>query len=302
MQAKQIAEWREGYARQVLNIDFKPLPDTRFGVGFTPLAEGVRAVKSRFSPGATFRDETLVKDGDESLSVVIALSHAVDLDQGQHRLRLRSAEAAVIPHWRPGSVGSENGFSALSITIPRAELLPRVPDLDKTYMRRMSSNSAALQLLRGYCETLQRDGIALSPEMQQLAQRHVYDLAALAIAEAPLDGEREGSAVTTARLAAANAFIAAHFRDPDLNLTSVAKAQDISPRYLQKLFHAAEISFIEHVNGLRLEFARKLLAQTGEHTRRISDVALLAGFSDVSHFHRLFRARFGDTPGSVSKK
>jgi AraC-like DNA-binding protein len=26
---------------------------------------------------------------------------------------------------------------------------------------------------------------------------------------------------------------------------------------------------------------------------------LEAGFSDISHFNRLFRARFGDTPGGV---
>jgi hypothetical protein len=30
---------------------------------------------------AEWRDETLVNDGDESLSVVVGLSHAVDLDQ-----------------------------------------------------------------------------------------------------------------------------------------------------------------------------------------------------------------------------
>jgi AraC-like DNA-binding protein len=32
---------------------------------------------------------------------------------------------------------------------------------------------------------------------------------------------------------------------------------------------------------------------------RIIDVALAAGFSDISQFNRLFRARFGDTPSAV---
>jgi AraC-like DNA-binding protein len=32
---------------------------------------------------------------------------------------------------------------------------------------------------------------------------------------------------------------------------------------------------------------------------RICDIALQAGFSDISHFNRLFRARFGDTPSGV---
>jgi hypothetical protein len=31
------------------------------------------------------------------------------------------------------------------------------------------------------------------------------------------------------------------------------------------------------------------------------DIALAAGFSDLSHFNRLFRARFGDTPRGVRR-
>jgi transcriptional regulator GlxA family with amidase domain len=32
---------------------------------------------------------------------------------------------------------------------------------------------------------------------------------------------------------------------------------------------------------------------------RICDIALQAGFSDISHFNRLFRSRFGDMPKGV---
>jgi transcriptional regulator GlxA family with amidase domain len=32
---------------------------------------------------------------------------------------------------------------------------------------------------------------------------------------------------------------------------------------------------------------------------RIIDIAFAAGFSDVSHFNRIFRRRFGDTPSGV---
>jgi AraC-like DNA-binding protein len=51
------------------------------------------------------------------------------------------------------------------------------------------------------------------------------------------------------------------------------------------------------VNELRLQQAFGLLTEPG--ARRISDIALEAGLSDISHFNRSFRARFGDTPGAV---
>jgi len=41
--------------------------------------------------------------------------------------------------------------------------------------------------------------------------------------------------------------------------------------------------------------------ESEDHDRRISDIALEAGFSDLSHFNRLFHARFGETPTAVRR-
>ena len=58
-------------------------------------------------------------------------------------------------------------------------------------------------------------------------------------------------------------------------------------------------SFTERVTELRLQRAYTLLTEASESKSRISDIALQAGFSDISHFNRLFRSRFGDTPKGV---
>ncbi len=62
---------------------------------------------------------------------------------------------------------------------------------------------------------------------------------------------------------------------------------------------ASGTSFTARVNELRLQKAFALLNERGGGGRRISEIALQAGFSDISHFNRLFRARFGDTPSGV---
>jgi AraC-like DNA-binding protein len=79
----------------------------------------------------------------------------------------------------------------------------------------------------------------------------------------------------------------------------VARCQGISPRYLQRLMASSGTSFTERVNELRLQRAFELLTESLASAQRISDVALEVGFSDVSHFNRLFRARFGDSPRGV---
>jgi AraC-like DNA-binding protein len=112
-------------------------------------------------------------------------------------------------------------------------------------------------------------------------------------------GESGASAVVATRLTAALDYIASHFSDPELSLAKVAQSPSISPRYLQRLLESSGTSFTAHVTELRLKHAFKLLTAKDLIDLRICDIALQAGFSDISHFNRLFRSRFGDTPKSV---
>jgi len=107
------------------------------------------------------------------------------------------------------------------------------------------------------------------------------------------------SAVAAARFNAALGHIAESFEDPRLTIAAVAHRQRISPRYLQHLLEVSGISFTARVNELRLQRAFTLLMEARDSANRISDIALQAGFSDISHFNRLFRSRFGDTPSAV---
>ena len=58
------------------------------------------------------------------------------------------------------------------------------------------------------------------------------------------------------------------------------------------------MSFTAHVTELRLQRAFALLA-ANYCKSRILDIASQTGFSDISHFNRLFRSRFGGTPSDV---
>jgi AraC-like DNA-binding protein len=109
------------------------------------------------------------------------------------------------------------------------------------------------------------------------------------------------SATASARLDLARKDIAGRFEDPMLTVVGVARRQCISARYLQRLIETTGTSFTMRLNELRLQRALVLLTSPEGRDRRISDIALAAGFSDLSHFNRLFRARFGDTPSAVRR-
>jgi len=165
-------------------------------------------------------------------------------------------------------------------------------------MKRLWGKSEAMQLLRRYIGFIER-GFTASVDDRPIIRRHIVDLAVLAASTRCPIGESNASAIVATRLAAAVDYIASHFSDPELSLAKVAQSLSISPRYLQRLLESSGTSFTAHVAELRQKHAFKLLTAKDLIDVRICDVALRAGFSDISHFNRLFRSRFGDTPKGV---
>jgi AraC family transcriptional regulator len=88
-------------------------------------------------------------------------------------------------------------------------------------------------------------------------------------------------------------YIAAHLNQ-DLSLHQLAAIAQISPHYfLQQFKQSIGITPHQYVIRCRIEQAQGLLKQ-GKHS--ISEVAILVGFVDQSHFHHHFKRLIGMTP------
>jgi AraC-like DNA-binding protein len=97
--------------------------------------------------------------------------------------------------------------------------------------------------------------------------------------------------VKAARLRAVAAKIARRFSEPDFDLDHIVGTLGLSRRYIQLPEETGQ-SFTDERAFAMLTAPRCL------HLA-IIDIALTAGLGDVSHFNRVFRRRFGDTPSSV---
>jgi AraC-like DNA-binding protein len=300
-QCDPIRKWREGYARLLLNIDFKPLSEAPFRASVTSIFDDLRIMRTMLTPGVTFRDEELVRDGDTSLWLVIAQSPGLEFDHRGRNLRLGRGDATVMHVCETGSMGSSQSFGYIGVMIP-PEIDARSACLGGAVMRRLPGRSEGLQLLRAYLCALEKGHLSTWREGRETIRQHIIDLIALAITPHGILGESDLSAVQATRRAALLEHIAAHFQDPELDVATVARSQGISPRYLHRLIETTGTSFTAHVAELRLQWAFALLTEARQGKRRIADIALEAGFSDISHFNRLFRARFGDTPSGVRVK
>ena len=274
MQGDPIREWRDQYARSYLRIDFKPLPGSTFHASVKPILPELRIVRAAFSPGFLFRDEELLRDGDDSIGFVVAQSQELTASHLGREIRLASGDATMML-MATGGIGWRESSVLFDMLIPPAEWEARGARPEGGLMRRLWGKSDAVRLLRGYIRSLGRIGLRGSGNEHTAVRNHIVDLAVLASTVYCPIGESSVSAIVAARVATALEHISSHFSDPELSLTKVAHSLRVSPRYLQRLLETSRTSFTAHVTELRLKRAFKLL-QEGD--LRISDVALQAGF------------------------
>jgi AraC-like DNA-binding protein len=170
-------------------------------------------------------------------------------------------------------------------------------------MRPIPRNSEALRLLIRYTEALRSGSAPTTPALQHLAATHLRDLVAVA-----LGASREGThlaeqgGIRAARLHAIKSDIRHRIDRPDLSVVAVAARQGISPRYVQALFENEGTTFSEFVRRERLARVHRMLTDSANAPRTISDIAFANGFGELSHFNRAFRRYYGATPSDVRAK
>lgn len=83
--------------------------------------------------------------------------------------------------------------------------------------------------------------------------------------------------------------------EEDLSVAALARRLNLSERQFRRVFNAqVGVTPAEHVEGLRLEAACRLLETTRS---AIGQVAAICGFGAVETMNRTFRRRLGVTPG-----
>ena len=88
--------------------------------------------------------------------------------------------------------------------------------------------------------------------------------------------------------------------DTNISLTEISKSLDINASYLSREFskHFNNLSFGEYIRKLRIEKAIELIST---NTCSLTEIAYLTGFSDQSHFTRIFKQHTGQSPSAYKK-
>lgn len=87
--------------------------------------------------------------------------------------------------------------------------------------------------------------------------------------------------------------------EPTLCVSGIAAQLGITTRYLQRLFARHGTTPRAHVAQSRISYAARLLS---DGSASVTGAAMEAGFNDLTHFGRLFRKTFGETPREYRRR
>lgn len=198
---------------------------------------------------------------------------------------------------RPFSVEVQTDSLSVSLKIPRHKLEARLGNISALSGQSISGEQPVAALASGFLNTLMRTGNALTEPAAGKVAQQAMDLMALAIKTDLHSGRLALSSPRSVTLLRLKAVIEERLRDPELKPAGAAAETGISIRYANALLAEEGTSLERYIMNRRLEGCYQALRAPAHVSRTVSDVAYAWGFSDVSHFTRRFKARFGCSPG-----
>jgi AraC-like DNA-binding protein len=240
------------------------------------------------------RPKDMLSDHEDDVCLIVNRGGSLAIEQRNRQSHAIGGEAVLLVYRVP-AILRFHAMNYAAIRVPYAALAPLTKEIAADAGRHIRSDTAALSLLETYLGSL--PARIADPQLQVLVTTHVYDLMALVIG-----ASREGAEIAAQRslkAARLQAIKAALAKDRDLSIHEIAHRQAVSPRYVQKLFEEAGTTFTEFVLSLRLEAARAMLVSPRYAEWTITGISQEAGFGDLSHFNRRFKARYDQTPSEV---
>lgn len=91
-------------------------------------------------------------------------------------------------------------------------------------------------------------------------------------------------------------YVRTHLADPTLSAARIAAAHGISVRHLYTVLSRSGISLGDWIRSHRLAECRRELAEPGGRTRTIAGIGRSWGFTDATHFSKVFKQTYGISP------
>jgi len=290
--------WQDIFDAEIAPVQYFMSADVPFDVTFSAAVIGPLVCASTVGTICGATRSPIQAGGDDHYTLQINIgSRAMGGTYRRRDVDIAAGGAMLIASEEQALVGGAyNGW--INLRIPRTIFDASFAGAEGRQGRIIGPDHEAFRLLRHYLRLVEGPRVPVMPALIDHVATTIIDLTGLATGARGDDAELAGTrGLRRARLEAVIDRIRRDFTDPALSAQSVGQAMGLSARYVQDLLAETGTTLSDRVLELRLQHARKLLATSA--SKRISEIILASGFSDISYFNRCFRRRFGCTPSAA---
>ena len=212
------------------------------------------------------------------------------ISQDGHEIILSPGDFTLLDRSRPYQYAYNGEFSQVILALRQDLLLPRIGSASPFTATRIDGASDIGGLLSPMLRQLPALVPSLPGEARERVAQNILDLIATALLS---HGERAqvSSGMTLVRV---KFWIETHL-GMNLSAERIAAECKVTARHLNRLFTREGTSLMQYVLARRLARCRRDLSDITMRHRSIGEIAIAAGFKDLSHFSRAYRARYGRT-------
>ncbi len=261
------------------------------------MLDNISLTRVQSSPLEVIRDKQLIEESAQDVyHAKFQLSGTATLKHCGKEAFLKPGDFILCSSSQPYKLSLTGDYCQVVMTIEQMyldELLPGVSDyLGQT----MAGKNPVNGILTNFISSLTQRFNQIDQHSLQRLKNSSLDLLITALKA------QQGNSVSRlergrgGHLARIKQFIEIHLADERLSPDLIAKAEGIGTRYLHMLFKSEGISVSRYIHLKRVEACARQLKNPELANRTTMDIALGAGFNDVSHFYRCFKAVYGMTP------
>ncbi|MFF5547952.1 AraC-like ligand-binding domain-containing protein [Streptomyces olivaceoviridis] len=290
--------WRDAVAHTFGAVDVKIAEEVFSGTIHASPTGRTRGVTVDSEALQTVRTPRLIAQstGDDHVVVMLLSSGLARVEQDARDAYVEPGQLFVYDRARPMRLTFPDTFQTKALVLPRHLLSLRESDLRRITASPLDSTTPLGDLLSPFLSRLVDTAGAYPQHVGDLITRNVLDLLTV-LADERRGGDTTGTpSAARVLLMRVQAYIDRHLADPDLTPEAIARANQISLRYLYKLFQSEGTTVRRWIQGRRLEQCRRELARRDAASRTIAAVGRRWGFVSAAHFSRAFRAAYGMSP------
>ncbi|MCP3465940.1 AraC family transcriptional regulator [Bradyrhizobium sp. CCGUVB23] len=261
--------------------------------------DGAVAIDFQTSDVRASRNARQASRGDDRVTIQICDRGSLRIEQQASAFDVTPGHAAIVRNDLAGQIDFTQDARIQLLYMDKALVRPLLrSDWSRTALHIPATPS--LRLLRSWLANRAEVELSSDRTLRALYVQHTADLVAMILGpHSDAEALLEGRGIKAARLKAIIKAIRHNAVRPELSAEQVGRSLGISERYVRVLLEETGKTFSEHLTEERLQHARRLLSAPHLTNHTIAEIAMMSGFSDISHFNRSFRRRFGDTPTGV---